>query len=352
MLKTIKDVEIFSAGKWNGDDIPISDLDEMVTAFNETQEHFKPFLKLGHNKEQKLLKNDGLPAAGYVKNVRRVGVKLFGDFFDLPEKIFILIKNKAFSKRSAEVFHDIEILGKTYKRMLKAVALLGAEMPAVTTLDDIINFYGLNSELNIAEYEKTISGEDNTEVTIKIYNQEVNPKEREIMPTENKEFDALKEDHVKVQGQVTDLEADKKNALDENKTLKDQLAKMEQEKKKEATKTFIKELEHEKLCTPSMRPLIEKVLGVTEKEYTIDTVVKTDDKESTTTKKYSSKNEMLKEALKLFSASSTVNLEEGSVTETNADTSKEDLTEGKIQKYIKENEGTTYVNAYREVMRS
>jgi len=103
-LHSINGVEVFASGKWNGDHYTNEDLDEMVKAFNDTGHKIKPFLKLGHNDEQKLLATDGLPSAGWVSNLRRIGDKLVADFVDIPKKIFELISNKAFRKVSSEIF--------------------------------------------------------------------------------------------------------------------------------------------------------------------------------------------------------------------------------------------------------
>ena len=148
-LFNIPNVEIFASGVWNGDKYTNDDLDIMVEAFNDPNHKLKPFLKLGHNEDQKLLANDGLPAAGFVSNLRRVGDKLVADFVDMPKKIFELVENKAFRKVSSEIFWNIQIAGKKFKRMLSAVALLGADTPAVSSLDDILEMYGIKSK----EYE-------------------------------------------------------------------------------------------------------------------------------------------------------------------------------------------------------
>lgn len=119
----IKDVEIFATGKWNGDEYNISDLDEMVDAFNKVG--FNPPLKPGHTDEP------GTPALGWVANLKRVGDKLVGDLIDIPKKVYDVIKDRLFDTVSAEIYWDLERNNRTFKRALKAVALLGAEIPAV-----------------------------------------------------------------------------------------------------------------------------------------------------------------------------------------------------------------------------
>ena len=94
-LKQIKGVEIFSTGKWNGDNYTREDLEEMVLAFEETKAGARPYIKLGHDAKQKLLQADGMPAAGWIDRVYIKGEKLMADFVDIPGKIYALIEKKA-----------------------------------------------------------------------------------------------------------------------------------------------------------------------------------------------------------------------------------------------------------------
>lgn len=125
-LHDLNNVEIFRVGTWNGDKYTESDLDEIVNAFPDVG--YKPPVKLGHKE------SSGAPAYGYVKSLRRVGDKLVADFMDLPSKVFEAIKNRRFDSVSSEIFFNLKRGGQTFKRALKAVALLGAEIPAVAAL--------------------------------------------------------------------------------------------------------------------------------------------------------------------------------------------------------------------------
>ena len=51
-LYTIKGVEVFATGTWNGKQIASEDLDSIVEAFTETSSLLKPYLKLGHNESR------------------------------------------------------------------------------------------------------------------------------------------------------------------------------------------------------------------------------------------------------------------------------------------------------------
>jgi len=156
----LKGVEIFSAvNNPNGHKYSDKDLEEMVKGFYETKDELKPYLKLGHDEKQKLAQKSGLPALGWVENLRRKGKKLIADFIKVPKKIYELIKAGAYRRISAEIFWNIPINGKKYNRLLKAVALLGADTPACGDLKDIVSLYSENldyynnQEIEVTEYE-------------------------------------------------------------------------------------------------------------------------------------------------------------------------------------------------------
>ena len=156
-LKTVdlKNVEIFAEGTWfgknsapEGDVYTAQDLENMVTAFDELKERIKPPAKLGHDFAQKFAQQSGLPALGWVTSLKKVGTKLLADVSQVPGKIAELIKAGAYKRISPEIIWDFTdaVSNKIYPRVLKAIALLGAELPAVNTLDDIMALYGLDAE--------------------------------------------------------------------------------------------------------------------------------------------------------------------------------------------------------------
>lgn len=140
----IENLPIFRTGKWNGDEYNENDLDEIVKSFEKIGKELKPFLKLGHDKEQALIQKDGLPAAGWIAELKRKGQVLYAKIINVPKKIKELIDNRAYGRVSAELFWNLKEGDKTYPRVLKAVALLGADTPAIGTLDDFINLYTEN----------------------------------------------------------------------------------------------------------------------------------------------------------------------------------------------------------------
>lgn len=189
----ISDVEIFAVGEWNGDKYTESDLDEMVRAFDEVGEQTKPFLKIGHSDKQKLLAEDELPSAGLVKNLRRIGKKLIADFVQVPKKVAQAIRNKSFNRVSSEIFWNISVLGNKFKRMLKAVSILGGEMPAVVTLDDINK---LSAAHGAAEVYKS-------DAEIKVCEIDISKKQEETKMKEEE----MKEKLAEMERQLTDKDS-------------------------------------------------------------------------------------------------------------------------------------------------
>lgn len=154
----IPGIEIFAVGTWNGDKWTEADLDQMVNNFQKTQKFLKPFLKLGHDEGQKLAQNDGLPSLGTVDNLRRIGNKLVADFKNVPSKIFDLIKRKAYSRVSSEIFINLKIMGEKFGKTLKAVALLGGDTPAVQNLADIMALYAEKAGISSNNCEWLLNG--------------------------------------------------------------------------------------------------------------------------------------------------------------------------------------------------
>lgn len=335
----IQGVEIFSTGKWNGDEYTREHLLEMVQAFEETKSGARPYVKLGHDSKQKLLQEDGLPAAGWVEKIYIKGDKLVADFVDIPRKVYDLIKSKAYRKVSSEIFWNITIGEKTYKKMLSAVALLGADTPGVMNLSDILAMYNLKKS-----YEKLGAGE---ELELNLFDSQENNKkefskmskteaelklEQELLEQKinsEKTEAELKEFKLKDETAQAAIEA----AIKENEELKKfkaealvEKAKLEEEKELAENEKYFTELVAEGLATPAMKEYVMAAIGPEKKEYTA--------------KKLLNKKDVLKESLKLFKAGKDVNLDEGSGKgkEEKKDFAKD--TEEKIQAYMKESKCT------------
>ena len=162
----LEGVEIFSTGTWNGDKYSNKDLDAMVNNFDETG--FQPPLKLGHNEEQPEML-DGAPALGYVDKIYTEGSKLLANFVNLPKKVYEAIKRGNYKRVSSEIYWNYKSNGKSLDRVLKAVALLGSEIPAVTNLESISGLYNKDAEFKFYLEKENEVMDDNT-VSVKDFN--------------------------------------------------------------------------------------------------------------------------------------------------------------------------------------
>ncbi len=322
-LKKIEGVEIFSAGTWNEDIYTVQDLDEMVKAFNETGETCRPYIKLGHNEDQRLLREDGLPAAGWIGKLYRSGEKLLADFIDIPEKIYQLIENKAYRNVSSEIYWDIDMGEKSYKRMLAAVALLGAEMPAVSNLKDILAMY--KAQFKNIGAQKSYELEKDT-LTIKTY-QDSDPTKEARMPKTVEELEA----------ELTQLKADKQASDDKVTELAEKYAASEAEKHAAKVDLEVTELLQLEGSAPAMKPYLKELLGQEKKVYKF----KASEKEVEL-----SKADLLKEVIKLSYAKANVNVTEKTIDGEKIEQGK-DL-DAEIQKYSSEHK-VTYAEAYKAV---
>lgn len=161
----LRGVEVLAPGTWNGDAYTVDDLVQMAATFAAGNAGIVPPAKLGHNPEQQILARDGLPAAGYVERLYVDGDRLKADFRDVPKRLAALIRSKAYSKVSAEVYFNLldPDSGKRIPRVLKAISFLGADVPAVTSLADIEALYGAGAEAVAAYYsdvDATVAGRD------------------------------------------------------------------------------------------------------------------------------------------------------------------------------------------------
>lgn len=167
------EMDVFATGTWNNDKFSDADLDEIIKSHNAIGAQVKPYLKLGHNEEQELAKKsgffkDGKPALGWMESLVKQGNKLVATFKDVPAIIADLVNRKAYKRVSCELFENYAREGVTYPWALKAVALLGADTPAVTTLQDVAALYseseGAFRTIEFSEnFEEEIPHEENTE---------------------------------------------------------------------------------------------------------------------------------------------------------------------------------------------
>ena len=130
---TLENQEIFSVGTWNGDRYTEDDLNDIVSNFEQLKYDIKPMLHLGHSRA----KEDGNPALGWVSKLSKIGNKLVASFSQVPDVVYKAIKKGLYKRVSSEMIWNYKRGDKLHKRVLAGVALLGADIPAVTNLKDL-----------------------------------------------------------------------------------------------------------------------------------------------------------------------------------------------------------------------
>lgn len=101
-------------------------------------------VKVGHGDNQAaiigdapdLLDETGKPALGWVRNPRVVGDRLLVDLAKVPRRFADLLRTGAYRARSVE--------WRPGDRSLAALAVLGAQAPAITSLADVFRLYEAN----------------------------------------------------------------------------------------------------------------------------------------------------------------------------------------------------------------
>jgi hypothetical protein len=334
----ITGVEIFSAGTWNGIEHTVGDLHAMVTSFSALKPGWIPSLKLGHDKEQKVARQSGLPSVGWVDKVYVIGDKLYADFDHVPEKVFRLIEKKAYRKVSCEIYYGVEVGDGKYSHVLAAVALLGNEMPGVKNLNDILDQY---SHLQTGEVFAILEKQD----TFKQYSRhfelseeagvsksEIELKLEQELSQQKANFAALEQEKATLIKDKADFEAFKKEL--EAKDAKQALELQEQK-----VKAFVAELKGKKLTTPATETLITELMS-NKAEFEIE-------KEKLT------RESALEKLLTLTAEAAKVNFDESSLAEyaKKKDAGDPDGDDDAIKEYMKKNE-CSYAKAYKEVMKA
>jgi hypothetical protein len=255
--------EIFAVGKWNNMEFKEDDLDEIVANFETLKDIHKVPLKFGHNDEQPAL--DGQPAIGWISRVFREGNKLFADFTNMPKVVMDAIKNKLYRTVSIELLFDVDHKGKRFGHVLDAVALLGADQPAVNTLEDLSKLLAARTSFaggRRVNFE-TIAGKGTQTITHKEENL-MDEKELKKFISDQVELKTapIKEELSEVTKERDEL---KFRAEAAEKAQADFEANVKKEKVVLARETVTNILDtavREKKMTPAMREVYAKQIGV------------------------------------------------------------------------------------------
>lgn len=135
----LKGREILAAGTWPASTTLTLDeaaLQGIVDAFNALNLSGRVPLKLGHDGPD--VRDDPTTqfAMGWVQRVYRAGTRLLADL-DVPDKVAKLIDDGYLKFVSVELLKNVQVFNRTIPYVLDAVALLGADQPAVGVLKDL-----------------------------------------------------------------------------------------------------------------------------------------------------------------------------------------------------------------------
>lgn len=208
------DAEIFAAGTWNKTwKFTSKDLRDIVANFDALADNHKVPLKFGHNEQQPF--TDGQPALGWVTKVWvNDDDKLMARFDHVPTVVKKAFDAKLYRHVSVELDVDVEHRGKKYKYVLSAVALLGADIPAVNTLKDLTSY--LDGGERLAASRREVFSAIQGDLSI---NQQEDIMSEEIM----KKLDALT-------AKFSQLSDEQAKTTAENAALKAKIGQLESEK--------------------------------------------------------------------------------------------------------------------------
>ena len=246
MNAELKDIEIFSVGTWKDETFTEEDLDEIVKNFYELKDRIKPPLKLAH--KNNMHTQDGQPALGWTTELKRIGKKLVASFSDVPNIVKEALTKKLYKRVSSEIYPNLSIGGKKYKRALAGVGLLGADIPEVKDLQDIEILFA-DSGL-IKKYESdVINGvitfnEDND------MSDELKKQYDERIKLIEEKFDGFKADLTKKFTEEIDV------VKKENETLKAELAQRNKNQKVTEFKMFCEKAVADGKMMPAARDIL------------------------------------------------------------------------------------------------
>ncbi|MAF43007.1 MAG: hypothetical protein CMI54_02385 [Parcubacteria group bacterium] len=230
MAQDIKGIAIFATGTWNYMKFVEEDLQEIADNTNKLliDGSHKPPIKLGHSDDSYYEPDEevGQPALGYIENLRVEDGKLLADFIDVPDVVILAIEANLYSQISVEMDFI-----RFYGWILTGVAILGSDLPAVKTLEDLRTYLTDN----------TISGTPaQTEISLNFSDPIFNKKDfimdgiKEVTPTvpTSPQEVVVKHDFAAQPQQMADAEKEELRQLREEKAAnKAQLKLLEDENK-------------------------------------------------------------------------------------------------------------------------
>ena len=230
-VEDIDNYEIMDTGKWNATagKVEVTDkiLDTVVATMETLKDQLKPPVKIGHETNQRWLKDSGYPSAGWMTNVRKIGSKLVADLKAVPSKIAALIRAGAYRQRSVELRSYMDKEGNKHPLALHGLALLGGKLPAIGTLADVEKLYeqgelilfqqtdykekGGEKEMDETKIRELFSLKEDAEVEVSLTKIAEDHKELEGIKEKVIKFEQAEKDHKK---QIAELKEQTKDKRD------------------------------------------------------------------------------------------------------------------------------------------
>lgn len=141
-------MEVMAPGTWNGIPFDKARLKKIVDNFKKLLHNHSVPLKIGHDSNDHQLKSKsktqhalGWAADAWLNSADKIMVR----FTDVPDIVHKAITKKLYRKVSVELDMGVNYKGEDVGDVLSGVALLGAEIPAVNTLEDLQAFLSADS---------------------------------------------------------------------------------------------------------------------------------------------------------------------------------------------------------------
>lgn len=261
-------LEFMAIGNWNGHKFTKDRLKKIIENFKKLREVHKVPLKIGHADKQIdcETRSEDQHALGWVEDIwLNASNKLMAKLTDVPDIVYNAISKKLYRKVSAEIDMGTTYKGKELGDVLSGIALIGADIPAVNTLEDLQAFFVIDS--SIAEGERISFTTIETDYAKEDLDMSTDLKEFEKrLDSLNTRFDALQEENKKLIEENNQLKADKANFEREAKE-REELEKKEAIKLARDTVTDILNKGVEgKTITPAQREDFSKMLGTDDDE--------------------------------------------------------------------------------------
>lgn len=123
MDRIVENVAILRA---DGAELTTAEIDDIVAAAR--RQDFQVALKADAPD------STGAPALGWLRNLRRRENVLLADIEPTHDSVADALRNGRFRRFASEVYHNLRRAGQVFKRALKSVVLVGAQLPALPQL--------------------------------------------------------------------------------------------------------------------------------------------------------------------------------------------------------------------------